>query len=157
MPRTKDDKLTDKQRRFCEEYMVDLNATQAAIRAGYSENTANEQGSQNLAKLSIQEYIAKLRQPIAEKLKITREGVIKDIITIKERCMAEEPVMIYDPTEKGMVESGEYRFDSNGALKASDMLAKHIGFYEKDNAQSKTEITITDRKERIKKLKEKLK
>ena len=50
--------MTDKQERFCEEYMIDLNATQAAIRAGYSPKTANEQGSQLLAKLSIQNRIA---------------------------------------------------------------------------------------------------
>lgn len=53
--------MTDKQERFCEEYMIDLNATQAAIRAGYSPKTANEQGSQLLAKLSIQNRIAQLQ------------------------------------------------------------------------------------------------
>ena len=51
-------KLTEKQQRFVDEYLIDLNATQAAIRAGYSVKTANEQGSQNLAKLSIQQAIA---------------------------------------------------------------------------------------------------
>ena len=50
-------KLTPKQKRFCDEYLIDLNATQAAIRAGYSEKTANEIGTQNLAKVSIREYI----------------------------------------------------------------------------------------------------
>lgn len=50
-------KLTPKQKRFCDEYLIDLNATQAAIRAGYSEKTANEIGAQNLAKVSIREYI----------------------------------------------------------------------------------------------------
>ena len=52
-------KLTEKQKRFVEEYLIDLNATQAAIRAGYSPKTANEQGTQNLAKLSIQDAVAK--------------------------------------------------------------------------------------------------
>lgn len=50
-------KLTDKQRRFCEEYLVDFNATQAAIRSGYSEGTAKEIGCQNLTKLNIKEYL----------------------------------------------------------------------------------------------------
>jgi phage terminase small subunit len=54
------DKLTTKQKIFCQEYLIDLNATQAAIRAGYSKRTANEQGSQNLAKLSIQNCITDL-------------------------------------------------------------------------------------------------
>ncbi len=50
--------LTPKQARFVEEYLLDLNATQAAIRAGYSAKTANEQGSQLLAKLSIRQAVA---------------------------------------------------------------------------------------------------
>lgn len=52
-------KLTDKQRRFVEEYTVDFNATQAAIRAGYSKASANPTGSENLAKPSIREAIDK--------------------------------------------------------------------------------------------------
>lgn len=52
-------KLTDKQRRFCEEYLKDFNATQAAIRAGYSEGTANVIGSENLAKPYIKEFLNK--------------------------------------------------------------------------------------------------
>ena len=66
-------KLTEKQQRFVDEYMIDLNATQAAIRAGYSVKTANEQGSQNLAKLSIQQAIA---EQMAERSK--RTGINQD-------------------------------------------------------------------------------
>ena len=51
-------KLTDKQKKFVEEYLIDLNATQSAIRAGYSPKTANEQGARLLANVSIQEAIA---------------------------------------------------------------------------------------------------
>ena len=53
------DELTDKQRRFCEEYVIDNNATQAAIRAGYSPKTAYSIASQNLRKLEIQKQILK--------------------------------------------------------------------------------------------------
>ena len=52
-------RLTAKQKRFCDEYLIDLNATQAAIRAGYSARTANEQGARLLANVSVQEYIAR--------------------------------------------------------------------------------------------------
>ena len=61
------DKLTAKQKRFCDEYLKDLNATQAAIRAGYSEKTANEQGARMLAKVSIQEYIQQFQKQIDQK------------------------------------------------------------------------------------------
>ena len=49
--------MTEKQKRFCDEYLIDCNATQAAIRAGYSPKTANEQGAKLLAKVSIKAYI----------------------------------------------------------------------------------------------------
>ena len=61
------DKLTAKQKRFCDEYLKDLNATQAAIRAGYSEKTANEQGARMLAKVSIQDYIQQFQKQIDQK------------------------------------------------------------------------------------------
>jgi len=50
-------KLTDKQKRFCEEYLVDFNATQAAVRAGYSESTSQQMGSENLSKPVIKEFL----------------------------------------------------------------------------------------------------
>ena len=69
--------LSAKQDRFCQEYVVDCNATQAAIRAGYSKRTANEQGSQLLAKLSIQNRVAELQKPICDKLELDAAYVIE--------------------------------------------------------------------------------
>lgn len=70
--------LTDKQQRFVDEYMVDMNATQAAIRAGYSAHTANEQGSQLLAKLSIQRALNAARQAQQERTKISADGALRE-------------------------------------------------------------------------------
>jgi phage terminase small subunit len=75
-------KLTPKQERFCLEYLIDLNATQAAIRAGYSEKTANEIGTQNLAKLSIQQYLKILMESVKNGLEITRERIEKELARI---------------------------------------------------------------------------
>ena len=61
--------LNEKQKQFCEEYIIDLNGTQAAIRAGYSAKTANEQAAQLLAKLSIQEYVQKIKNKRSERVK----------------------------------------------------------------------------------------
>lgn len=69
--------LTPKQAAFCREYLIDLNGTQAAIRAGYSKKTANEQAAQLLAKLNVQEYLKTLMDERAEKTKIDAEWVIK--------------------------------------------------------------------------------
>ena len=71
--------LTPKQARFAEEYLVDLNATQAAIRAGYSKKTANEQGAQLLAKLSIREAVAEAQEARSERTGITQDEVIQGL------------------------------------------------------------------------------
>lgn len=76
--------LTDKQEAFCREYLIDLNATQAAIRAGYSEKTANEQGSQNLAKLSIQTRIQELMNDRSERLEINADYVLNRLVEIDQ-------------------------------------------------------------------------
>lgn len=67
--------LNPKQERFCNEYLIDLNATQAAIRAGYSAKTANRIGNENLSKLDIQKYIQDKKEKLAEKTNITLEMV----------------------------------------------------------------------------------
>jgi phage terminase small subunit len=133
-------KLTDKQKRFCEEYLIDLNATQAAIRAGYSENTATEIGYENLTKPHIAIFIQEAQKELSAKTKLNAEWVINRFKEISDKCMQAEPVMVYDPDKKQMVESGEFRFDSSGANKATEMLGKHLGVFEKDNSQKKTEL-----------------
>lgn len=72
-------KLTDKQRMFVKEYLIDLNATQAAIRAGYSQKTANEQGARMLANVSIQEEIQKEMNKRANRIEITADKVLQEI------------------------------------------------------------------------------
>ncbi len=71
--------LTPKQARFVEEYLLDLNATQAATRAGYSKKTANEQGAQLLAKLSIREAVAEARAVRSKRTEITQDEVIQGL------------------------------------------------------------------------------
>lgn len=75
-------KITDKQKRFCDEYLIDFNGTQAAIRAGYSKKTANEQASRLLTNVNIQEYIKCSQQKTATKLEVTRERIIEEYAKI---------------------------------------------------------------------------
>jgi phage terminase small subunit len=150
-------KLTDKQERFCVEYMIDFNATQSAIRAGYSENTANEQGSQNLAKLSIQERIQELKAKASEKLDITHTDLLRELknwaysditetISLTPLEVKELPIEIrrlvtkYKHTKVNVegVETETIELHFVSKEKAIEMIAKHIGFYEKDNTQKKT-------------------
>lgn len=125
--------LNDKQKLFCKEYLVDLNATKAALRAGYSKNTAYSTGSENLKKPEIMEYIKKLMDKRCKRVEYTQDDLLKDLIEVKNRCMQAVPV----PFKEGV-----WKFDANGANKALDSIAKHIGFYEKDNNQKQTPANL---------------
>ena len=71
--------LTPKQKRFVQEYLVDLNATAAAIRAGYSKKTANRIASENLSKPDIQIAIKEAQDSIQKRTEITQDMVIKEM------------------------------------------------------------------------------
>lgn len=101
--------LTDRQARFCEEYLIDLNATQAAIRAGYSEKTAREQAAQNLSKLNIQEKIAELKAERAKRTEMTQDSVIQELAAV-----ARAEVKGVRAVDK---------------LKALELLGKHLGMF----------------------------
>lgn len=75
-------KLTEKQKRFVEEYLVDLNATQAAIRAGYSPKTANEQGARLLVNVSIQQALQKAMQDREQRTVVTADRVVQELWNI---------------------------------------------------------------------------
>ena len=73
-------KLTAKQAKFVDEYLIDLNATQAAIRAGYSAKTARAIGQENLTKLDIAEAIQNARNKLSERALVTQEMVVKGLL-----------------------------------------------------------------------------
>lgn len=74
--------LNEKQRRFVDEYLIDLNATQAAIRAGYSEKTAGSQGFDLLKKPEIQESIAAAMKAREQRTEITQDKVLAELAKI---------------------------------------------------------------------------
>ncbi len=141
-------KLTKKQQLFVQEYLIDLNATQAAIRAGYSVNTANEQGSQNLAKLSIQQAIA---EKMAERSKRTgvnqdrvvlelaklafvkmtdvvdSEGKIKGTATEEDLSCIEGIKYKESNTDTGYSVERDVKIGSK--IKALELLGKHLGMW----------------------------
>ena len=121
--------LTPKQQRFVEEYLIDLNATQAAIRAGYSEKTANEQGSRLLANVSISEAIAEAQNKRTERTEITQDYVLTNIQKVIERCMQVQQVdNCLTQTEDGELAQA-FMFKEQGALKGLELLGKHLGMF----------------------------
>ena len=130
MPDEKAVKLKDRQERFCREYIIDYNATQAAIRAGYSERTAGSMGAENLKKPNILARVRELQKEQAERLCISADWVIMQLVEVYRRCMQHEEVLIWDYEEKKKVPSGEYMFDSKGALNALEMIGKHLAMFD---------------------------
>lgn len=128
--------MQDNHIRFADKYFETLNATKSAIYAGFSEDTAKQQGWQLLQRQDVQEYLEKLRAEYAEKSSISKEWIVERFKDISDRCVQAEPVLDRDGNE-----TGEYRFDSSGANKATEMLGKIIGVFEKDNDQSKPKTT----------------
>lgn len=126
--------LTAKQSLFVKEYLVDLNATQAAIRAGYSEKTAGVIGLENLGKPLISDAIKSNLDERAKKVDITAEYVLQTIKNTIERCAQAEPVLDRDGAP-----TGEYKFDSQAVLKGSELLGKYLKLF-----TDKTEISNPD-------------
>ena len=85
-------KLTAKQKAFVAEYLIDLNATQAAIRAGYSEKTARFIGAENLTKPNIAAAVAAAQAERSKRTEITQDYVLSSIMKTMERCKQAEQV-----------------------------------------------------------------
>ena len=123
-------KLTPKQQRFVEEYLVDLNATQAAIRAGYSGRRASEIGHQLLQKTTVSGAIQEAQQKRSERVEITQDYVLQGLKEITERCMQRAPVCTMKG-EQVFDEEGNslWQFDGKTACRAFELLGRHLGMF----------------------------
>jgi phage terminase small subunit len=124
--------LTAKQARFVEEYLLDLNATQASIRAGYSPKTALQQGPRLLGHVGVAAAITKARAARTERTEVSQDWVISRLVENAERSMQAVPVYDSDgdPT-------GEYRYEGSVANRALELLGKHLGLFV-DNVNLRT-------------------
>lgn len=146
--------LTPKQERFCEEYLVDMNATQAAIRAGYSAKTAGSQGGDLTQKPEIQTRLAELREIQSKRTGVTADRVINELATIAFADMDEYALIengrlkVIDSSErkpgrsravKKLTQSQSDGADGGGSfsqglelhdkLRALEMLGKHLKLF----------------------------
>jgi phage terminase small subunit len=138
-------KLTPKQRRFIEEYLIDLNATQAAIRAGYAKSTAEKKAPLWVGKSrksspypGIWDAVKKLIDKRSDRTEITQDWVIKKLVENVNRAMQAEPV--YD---KDGNKTGEYVYQGSVANRALELLGKHVGmFTNKEEGDYTVQINI---------------
>lgn len=151
-------KLTAKQMRFVDEYMVDFNATQAAIRAGYKANTAHAIGAENLRKPKIAEEIARRQKDLQRRTEISQDRVVKELARIAfadasdyaciETYMYENkegtlsPIQVVSPKDTGALSDDQraaiagIKQGANGIeiklhdkIKALELLGRHIGMF----------------------------
>jgi len=114
--------LSDKQQRFIDEYLVDLNATQAAIRAGYSENTARAIGHENLTKPNIVDAIATAMDARRKRTQITQDRVLQEYAKLAFL----DPRRFYD--EKGaLIPVHKLDADTAAALSGMEVVTQRAG------------------------------
>ena len=150
-------KLTAKQQRFCDEYLIDLNATQAAIRAGYSPKTACEQASRLLANVKVQEVIAVKMAIRSKRTGINQDRVLMEIAKmafvniddvidlntaqVKETATKEDLACIQSvkikPTEYG-TEREVRMCDKKANL---ELLGRHLGMF-KDKVEVEADMDL---------------
>lgn len=150
--------MTEKQKRFCDEYLIDLNATQAAIRAGYSEKTAHSIGAENLIKPELQEYIQKRLDEKEDALIAKQDEVLKMLTRVMRREESETVAVVckkhkshYDENGKKVINDDEEPVTVliptkvSDANKAAEMLGKYYSlFTDRTQIEDISQIQIID-------------
>ena len=123
-------KMTDKQKRFCDEYLIDLNATQAAIRAGYSKKTANRIGTENLSKPVIKDFIEARMAEKQDDLIADQDEVLKYLTSVL-RGKTQSEIVVVEGTGDGCSEARAMNKapDEKERLRAAELLGKRYGLY----------------------------
>lgn len=165
-------KLTPKQERFVQEYLVDLNATAAAVRAGYSKKTANRIASENLSKPDIQAAIQEAIQKRQERTEITQDMVIQELAKLGffdiRKLFDEdgEPLDISkldEDTAAALVgldvldvsdSNGNYagfikKYKMADKIKALELLGKHLGAWDRQDKQQTAVEDLTPLAEKL--------
>ncbi len=139
-------KISPKERRFIEELEVDGNKAAAALRAGYGKGknsrSAATQASRILAKEDVKEYRALRAVLIYEELGLSAHSIMSETAQVYRKCCAKEPVLEWNPDTRDWEESGEWKFDSKGALKALELMGEHLGVFEKEKDSSENKIDV---------------
>lgn len=130
-------KLTEKQKRFCDEYLIDLNATQAAIRAGYSAKNANNIASENLAKPNIQNYIRERMSEKESKLIADQDEILQYLTSV---LRGEPMAAVMKDADAGAIVLS-LPPDVKERTKAAELLGKRYGLYVEKVDLTKRELS----------------
>ena len=119
-------RLTKKQKRFADEYLVDCNATQAAIRTGYSPKTANEQGARLLANVSIKKYIEEQLARLHSERTADAQEVIEYLTAVMRGEHKEQVLRLIG---EGVQVIADIDVSAKERLKAAELLGKRHGLF----------------------------
>ena len=128
--------LTVRQKKFVEEYLRLGLGKEAAINAGYSPRSAEQQASRMLAMPEVQAYRRELEQKLFDEMGISEAWIGRRLVEIVDRSMTAVPHMVWDPDERKKVHDGDWVFDAGNAIKALHELAVQVGY-----AKGETETT----------------
>lgn len=136
-------KMTTKQKRFCDEYLIDLNATKAAIRSGYSEKTARKIGQENLTKPDIKEYIAERMAEKESELIADQDEVLRYLTSVL-RGKSRSSVVVVENIGDYCSEAREIEKapDEKERLRAAELLGKRYGLYT-DRMEQDVDMELT--------------
>lgn len=138
-------KLTPKQQRFCDEYLIDMNGTQAAIRAGYSKKTAYAIAIENLKKPMLKEYISE-RMAEKEAALIADQNEVMRYLTAVLRGDSLSEVVVIEGMGDGMSQARRLKKlpDEKDRLRAAELLGKaHMLFTDKVQQEIDMDLNIT--------------
>lgn len=116
--------LSPKEERFCQEYVIDYNGTQAAIRSGYKESDAAVRASKLLRKAKVSARVRDLQQEMAQRLALSQDYVVIELVNTYKECKAVE--------------------DSKNALRALELMGKHLGMFEKRQKEEGNDDRLED-------------
>lgn len=134
------DLLSPKERAFCEQYLRIGKKGEAAELAGYKDSA--NRATKLLKKAECLAYIRAIQKRAREELNIDDNWAVLKAIDVYERCMAAKPVTEWDYSEHKMVETGEYVFDSKGAINALKLIKELLGLGDEDMGKLNTAVTI---------------
>ena len=139
--------LTIKQQRFCDEYIISGNATEAAVKAGYSKKTASEMGYENLGKPQIQDYLAERTKGILEAKKMDLEEAIRLSSEIARGEVQKGYSKQYDRITGKIIKEVDYEYTPS--IEDRQKSLEHIikingGFLERKEINGNIGVTIVD-------------
>lgn len=133
--------MTDKQKRFCDEYLIDCNATQAAIRAGYSPKTAKQTGCENLAKPDLKAYIDERLEEMHNEKTADAQEVLEYLTSVMR---GEHKEQVLKLVGEGVQTISDIDVGAKDRIKAAELIGKRYGMFKDGLAVEVEPVTLVN-------------